>query len=336
MLIEQYIKTIPKAELHLHIEGTFEPDLMFKIAKRNNIQIKYSTVEEIKSAYSFNNLQEFLDIYFAGASVLITEQDFYDLTWAYLHKAKEQNIVHAEIFFDPQTHTEQGIAFETVISGIYNALKDGQERLGISFKLILCFLRHLDEAAAFKTMDEALSFKDWIDGFGLDSTEIGNPPGKFESVFAKAKQEGFLTTAHAGEEGPAQYIWDSLNLLRVNRIDHGNRCLDDEDLVKLLAEKQIPLTLCPLSNLELKVIKNMKDYPLLKMMEAGVLVTINSDDPAYFGGYLNENYLAVAKALNLSQEQILQLAKNSFKASWLSDEEKIKVYTILESHKLNT
>lgn len=256
--IEKFIEGIPKVELHLHIEGTFEPELMFKIAKRNNKEIKYSTVDELKSAYSFNNLQEFLDIYYAGANVLIEEQDFYDLTWAYLTKVHTQNLVHTEIFFDPQTHTDRGISFDTVIKGIYRALEDGKEKLGITYKLILSFLRHLDEASAFETLQQALPYKKWISGVGLDSSEVGNPPSKFERVFAKAKEEGFITVAHAGEEGPAEYIWEAINLLKVTRIDHGNRCLEDDRLVKQLASLQIPLTLCPLSNLELKVINDLK------------------------------------------------------------------------------
>ncbi|PKV52245.1 adenosine deaminase [Aquimarina sp. MAR_2010_214] len=320
--IEKFIEGIPKVELHLHIEGTFEPELMFKIAKRNNKKIKYSTVDELKSAYNFNNLQEFLDIYYAGADVLIEEQDFYDLTWAYLTKVHTQNLVHTEIFFDPQTHTDRGISFDTVIKGIYRALEDGKEKLGITYKLILSFLRHLDETSAFETLQQALPYKKWISGVGLDSSEVGNPPSKFERVFAKAKEEGFITVAHAGEEGPAEYIWEAINLLKITRIDHGNRCLEDDRLVKLLADLQIPLTLCPLSNLELKVINDLKNYPLLEMMDKGLLITINSDDPAYFGGYMNENYLGIAQALNLSKRQITELVINSFKASWLSDKEK--------------
>ncbi|WP_084050427.1 adenosine deaminase [Aquimarina macrocephali] len=320
--IEKFIEGIPKVELHLHIEGTFEPELMFKIAKRNNKEIKYATVDELKSAYSFNNLQEFLDIYYAGANVLIEEQDFYDLTWAYLTKVHTQNLVHTEIFFDPQTHTDRGILFDTVIKGIYRALEDGKEKLGITYKLILSFLRHLDEASAFETLQQALPYKKWISGVGLDSSEVGNPPSKFERVFAKAKEEGFITVAHAGEEGPPEYIWEAINLLKVTRIDHGNRCLEDDRLVKLLAGLQIPLTLCPLSNLELKVIDDLKKYPLPEMMDRGLLITINSDDPAYFGGYMNENYIGITQALNLSKKQITELVKNSFKASWLSDKEK--------------
>lgn len=323
--IEKFIAGIPKAELHLHIEGTFEPELMFTIARRNNFKINYPSVEALKKAYRFNNLQEFLDIYYAGASVLIHEQDFYDLTWAYLTKVHEQNVRHIEIFFDPQTHTQRDISFDVVINGIYRALLDGQEKLGISFRLIMCFLRHLDESSAFKTLEQALPYKKWISGVGLDSSEVGNPPSKFERVFAKAIKEGFLTVAHAGEEGPSEYIWEAIDLLHVTRIDHGNRCIDDDSLVARLTELQIPLTLCPLSNLELKVVKHLKEHPLVEMMEKNLLVTLNSDDPAYFGGYMNENYLEIARALHLSKKQITQLAKNSFEASWLSKPEKHKM-----------
>jgi len=330
--IEEFIEGIPKIELHLHIEGTFEPELMFQIAKRNNKSLKYKSVEELKEAYSFNNLQEFLDLYYAGANVLIEERDFYDLTWAYLNKVKQQNLVHTEIFFDPQTHTDRGVPFANVIKGIHNALEDGKNKLGISYRLILSFLRHLDENEAFKTLNEALPYKKWITAVGLDSSEVGNPPSKFERVFAKAREEGFLTVAHAGEEGPAEYIWEALNLLKVTRIDHGNHSLDDENLVKKLKELQMPLTLCPLSNLELKVINNLKDYPLKEMIEKGLLVTINSDDPAYFGGYMNENYLGIANALNLSKQQITELAKNSVKASWLSQNEKEDLLLHIEKY----
>jgi len=329
---KDFIKDLPKAELHLHIEGTFEPELMLKIASRNNKKIKYHTVEELRQAYNFNNLQEFLDIYYEGAGVLIEEQDFYDLTWAYLEKIHLENVIHTEMFFDPQTHTERGIKFETVVRGIQRALEDGQNKLGISSRLIMCFLRHLDEKSAMETLLEALVYKDLIVAVGLDSSEVGNPPSKFQSVFERAKKEGFLTVAHAGEEGPAEYIWEALDLLKVSRIDHGNHSLDDEKLVQELVNSKIPLTLCPLSNLKLKVVKNLKDYPLKNMIEKGLLVTINSDDPAYFGGYLNKNYLAIAEALDLSIKDICELAKNSFTASFLDEEikqqmiKKVEVY----------
>lgn len=321
--IEAFIEGLPKAELHLHIEGTFEPELMFEIARRNQKTIPYASIDELKKAYKFNNLQEFLDIYYAGAGVLIHEQDFYDLTYAYLTKIHSQNVVHTEIFFDPQTHTERGVSFDTVIKGIKRALEDGQTNYGITYVIICSFLRHLDEASAFVTLEQALPYKDWIYAVGLDSSEVGNPPSKFERVYAKALEYGFVTLAHAGEEGPAPYIWEALDLLKVSRVDHGNRCLDDDVLVKRLAEMRMPLTLCPLSNLELKVINDMKQYPLVEMMDRGLLVTINSDDPAYFGGYMNENYTAVAKALNLSKEDICELAKNTIEASFLSPADKL-------------
>ncbi|MCP4460998.1 MAG: adenosine deaminase [Cytophagales bacterium] len=320
--INQFIEGLPKAELHLHIEGSFEPELMFEIAKRNRIEIPFGTIEEVKEAYKFNNLQEFLDIYYAGANVLITEKDFYDLTWAYLTKIHKQNVVHTEIFFDPQTHTDRGVSFDTVITGIHRALVDGKERLGISFVLIMSFLRHLSEESAFETLKQAAPYKDWIEAVGLDSSEVGNPPSKFESVFKKALDENYLTVAHAGEEGPAEYIWEALDLLKITRNDHGNRCMDDDRLVARLVDEQMPLTLCPLSNLELKVVPDLRDHPIAKMMERGLLVTINSDDPAYFGGYMNENYIATAEALELTKDQITTLAKNGFKASWLPEEEK--------------
>jgi adenine deaminase len=317
---DEFILNIPKAELHLHIEGSFEPDLMFAIAKRNNIPIKYTSVDEVKKAYRFTNLQTFLDIYYEGAGVLITEQDFYDLTWAYLERSHAQNVVHAEIFFDPQTHTERGIAFSTVINGIQRALDDAQKKLGLTTKLIMCFLRHLSEESAFHTLEQAMPYKHLIIGVGLDSSEVGNPPTKFERVFAKAKAEGFLAVAHAGEEGPAEYIWEALNLLKVDRIDHGNRSLDDDKLVSELVRRQIALTLCPLSNVELRVIPKMEDHPVKKMMDKGMLVTINSDDPAYFGGYMNENYLATAKALDLSKHDVYMLSRNAFIASFIDEE----------------
>lgn len=319
---KELIKKIPKAELHLHIEGTFEPELMFAIARRNNLKIKYESVEDIRKAYNFTNLQSFLDIYYAGAGVLLKEDDFYDMTFAYLSKAHEQNIVHAEIFFDPQTHTERGISFGTVITGIHRALEDGNKYYGISSSLIMSFLRHLDELSAIKTLNEAMPFRKWISGVGLDSSEVGHPPSKFARVFEMAKEADFLTVAHAGEEGPPEYIWEALKMLNVSRIDHGNRSLDDEKLVEKLIELQMPLTLCPLSNLKLKVVNDMKNHPLKKMLDRGMLVTVNSDDPSYFGGYLNENYEAVADALDLNDNDIFKIAENSFKASFMKSYEK--------------
>jgi adenine deaminase len=336
MSLEDFILGLPKAELHLHIEGTFEPELMFGIARRNHIKLKHASVDELKAAYNFNNLQEFLDIYYSGANVLIEEQDFYDLTWAYLQKIHSQNVLHTEIFFDPQTHTSRGIPFSKVISGIHRALEDGREKLGISSRLILSFLRHLSEEDAFKTLEEAIPYRSWITAFGLDSSENGHPPSKFERVFAKVREEGFLTVAHAGEEGPPEYVWQALNLLHVSRIDHGNRSLEDPILVEELVKLQLPLTVCPLSNLKLKVVQDMTKHPLKEMLKKGMMATVNSDDPAYFGGYMNENYLAVAEALNLTKEQIALLARNSFTASFLEEKEKEKMIEKLVLYYLNS
>ena len=322
--MKNFIQSLPKAELHLHIEGSLEPELLFELAQRNNIDIPYSSIEELRSAYNFNNLQEFLDIYYAGAAVLIEEQDFYDLTWAYLTKIHSQNVVHTEIFFDPQTHTERGISFETTIKGIYQALKDGEEKLGITSHLIVSFLRHLPEEAAFKTLEEALPFTDWIAGFGLDSSEKENPPSKFERVFKKVKELGFKVVAHAGEEGPYEYVWEAINLLQVDRIDHGNNSLHDDKLIDILVEKQIALTVCPLSNEKLQVVPELSNHPIRTMLEKGLLATVNSDDPAYFGGYINENFEALVNGINLKKEEIKQLAINSFKASFLSESLKNK------------
>jgi adenosine deaminase len=320
--LEEFIDVLPKAELHVHIGGTLEPGLMFEIARRNNKPIRYETVQELKAAYQFNNLQEFLDLFHMGTSVLMREEDYYEMTWAYMQKIHTQNVVHTEIFFDAQTHTDRGVAFSTVIGGIHRAVREAKEKFGITALLIPSFLRHLDEQAAFRTFDEALEFREIITGFGLASSEVGHPPSKFERVFERVRQAGFPALAHAGEEGPSSYIWEALRLLKVSRIDHGNRCLEDEELVAELVRRQIPLTLCPLSNLELKVIRDIREHPVKTMLDKGLMVTVNSDDPAYFGGYMNENYLAVAKALNLSREEIVQLAINSFEASFLSDAEK--------------
>lgn len=330
--LESFAKEIPKAELHLHIEGTFEPELMFEIAKRNNIRLKHKSIEELKAAYNFSNLQDFLDIYYEGTQVLIHEQDFFDMTMAYLERAHRQNILHAEIFFDPQAHTSRGISFETVINGIHKALVKGKEKLGISAGLIMCFLRDLDAQSAMKTLEEALPYKDWIVGVGLDSAEVGNPPSKFKDVYDAARKAGFLTVAHAGEEGPAEYVWEALDILKVSRIDHGNHSLDDGDLVKELVKRNIPLTLCPLSNLKLRVIDRMENHPLKVMMEKGLFVTVNSDDPAYFGGYAAENYLAVQKALKLEKEDFYKLAKNSFQASFIDESQKKKLIAKLDEY----
>jgi len=320
--ITQLIQALPKAELHLHIEGSLEPELMFELAKRNELDFPYSSVEEIKQAYNFTQLQDFLDIYYAGMSVLINEQDFYDLTMAYLKKCNEQNIVHVEIFFDPQGHTERGISYKTVITGINRALKDGLADLGISYKTILCFLRHLSEDDAIKTLNEAKQFIELIDGVGLDSSEVGNPPSKFKNVFSMAKNLGLKLVAHAGEEGPPEYVEEALSLLKIDRLDHGNRAMESDSLIQQLKESQMALTVCPLSNLKLCVVNDMVDHPIESMLDAGLLITVNSDDPSYFGGYLNENYYAIQESLNLSREMIITLVKNGFVGSFLSEDEK--------------
>ena len=324
MMDKDFISGLPKAELHLHIEGSLEPELLFKLAERNQVSLPYANVEAVRAAYDFSNLQSFLDIYYAGASVLQTEQDFYDLTWAYLERAHQDNTRHTEIFFDPQTHTDRGIAFEVVIRGIHQALADAEQQLGLTSRLILCFLRHLSEEAAFATLQAALPFRSWIVGIGLDSSEVGNPPEKFKRVFAKAETKGFRKVAHAGEEGSADYIWGALDGLGVERIDHGVQCVQDPELVQLLAARQIPLTVCPLSNTKLCVFDRMEDHNLKQLLDAGLRVMINSDDPAYFGGYLNANFHAVWQALKLSREELLQLAKNSFLSSFLSEPAKLK------------
>lgn len=324
--LNRYIRLIPKAELHLHIEGSLEPELMFAMAKKNGVKIRYNSVNELRAAYNFNNLQEFLDLYYAGADVLLKEEDFYDLTMAYLIKAHEDNVVHTEIFFDPQTHTSRGVKFDTVVNGIARALEDGKRQMNISSQLIMCFLRHLDEKSAMQNLEAALDHKDKIIGVGLDSSELGNPPSKFNNVFDRAQKEGFLTVAHAGEEGPASYVWEAIDLLNVMRVDHGVRSLDDKKLVAELVKRQIPLTVCPLSNLKLKVVTDMKDHPIKRMLDKNMMVTINSDDPSYFGGYVNENYLEVARALNLTKDDILILAKNSFTSSFLSDADKKRFF----------
>jgi len=322
MNLLEFIKKSPKAELHLHIEGTLEPEQMFALAKRNNIQIPFKNINEAKKAYNFSNLESFLKIYYEGAKVLVKEQDFFDLTWAYALKCKEDNIVHTEIFFDPQTHTKRGINFDIVINGIYKALQKAEKEFGLSFKIIMCFLRHLDEEEGFKVLDQALAHKDKIYGVGLDSSETGNPPNKYKKLFKKAIEYGFITVAHAGEEGPPEYMWEALNLLNVKRIDHGVQCLKDEKLVEKLSENQIPLTVCPLSNIKLQVFNKLEDHSLKKMLDKKLMVMINSDDPAYFGGYLNQNLIETQAALNLSKDDIKTLLINSFKSSFLSEERK--------------
>ena len=322
MSLEEFIKKSPKAELHLHIEGTLEPELMFSLAKRNKIEIPFKNVDDVKKAYNFSNLDSFLKIYNEGAKVLVEEQDFFDLTWAYILKCKENNIVHTEIFFDPQTHTDRGIDFDKVINGFFNAFKKAEKEFGLSFKIIMCFLRHLNEDECFKILDKALAHKDKIFGVGLDSSETGNPPKKFEKLFKKALENEFITVAHAGEEGPPEYIWEALNLLNVHRIDHGVQCLKDEKLVEILSKSQIPLTVCPLSNIKLRVFNSLKEHNLKKMLEKKLMVMVNSDDPAYFGGYLNKNFIEIQEALDLSHEQVKTLLINSFKSSFLKDKKK--------------
>lgn len=318
----ELIQRMPKAELHVHIEGTFEPELMFAIAQRNQIEIPYKSVEEVKQAYNFHNLQSFLDIYYAGANVLIVEQDFYDLAMAYFKKCAADHVVHTEMFFDPQTHTDRGVAFATVINGLQRACDDAKAKFGISSHLIMCFLRHLSEEEAFETLQQALPYKDQIIGVGLDSSEVGHPPSKFERVFAQAREEGFLVVAHAGEEGPAEYVWEALDLLKVNRVDHGVRSEEDPVLMQRLIEEKMPLTVCPLSNLKLKVVDDMQQHNIRRLLQQGVHVTVNSDDPSYFGGYMNDNFIAIAEALALDNDELKQLAINSFEASFISDEDK--------------
>ena len=318
------IEALPKAELHLHIEGSLEPEMMFGLAERNGIALPYASTQEIHKAYEFTNLQSFLDLYYAGAGVLQTSQDFYDLTWAYLKRCKEDHVVHTEIFFDPQTHTERGVAFETVIEGIHTALADGKEKLSISSHLILCFLRHLPEKSALKTLDEALPYKEYFIGIGLDSSEAGFPPEMFERVFAKARKADLIPVAHAGEEGPPEYIHQALDLLKVARIDHGVRAVEDKALMERLIRERMPLTVCPFSNVKLKVFENLSDHNILEMLNQDVCVTVNSDDPAYFGGYINANFKGLAQELSMTLEQAKKLAKNSFEASFLSEAQKRK------------
>ncbi len=330
MDISNFIQGLPKAELHLHIEGTFEPELMFRLAERNGISIPYRSVEELRAAYQFRNLQEFLDIYYQGANVLQIAEDFYDLTMAYLERIHRDNVIHTEIFFDPQTHTHRGIDFNTVLDGIHSAMKEGQRKFGISYEIIMSFLRHLPEEDAFRTLEQALPHKDKITGVGLDSSELGNPPSKFQKVFREAAKHGFRLTAHAGEEGPAAYVREALDLLNVERIDHGNRSLDDEDLVKRIVEEKLVLTVCPLSNNKLQVCRHMERHPLRRMLDLGIRATVNSDDPAYFGGYMNDNFMAVAEHLDLSPEDLMQLSRNAFEGSFATPERKAEMLAELE------
>ncbi|MEI6122380.1 MAG: adenosine deaminase [Bacteroidota bacterium] len=320
--ILEFIYKIPKAEQHLHIEGTLEPAMIFEIARRNNIVLKYRDAHELRAAYNFSNLQEFLDIYYLCSRVLKTYSDFYEIAMAYYTTAFHQSVVHSEIFFDPQTHLQNGVPFSVFFNAISDAARDAKKRFGHDVSFIMCFLRHLSEESALETLEMALPFKKKIIGIGLDSSELGNPPKKFERLFEKARQYGFHTVAHAGEEGPVEYIHQALDLLKVQRIDHGNRAIDDESLIQKLAQSQIPLTLCPLSNKKLKVINDFKEHPLKHFLDKNVLATVNSDDPAFFGGYLSENLMVVQQALNLDKNDIITLAKNSFRASFMSDKKK--------------
>ena len=319
---DDFIRRLPKAELHIHIEGSFEPDLMFEIARRNGVRIPFDSVEAVRAAYEFDDLQSFLDIYYQGMGVLLEERDFYDLTMAYLRRAHNDGVVHAEIFFDPQGHTGRGVAFETVVNGIWLALQDSERAFGITSRLIMCFLRHLDEDDAFRTLEQAMTSRDRIAGVGLDSSEVGHPPRKFQRVFARARAAGLLPVAHAGEEGPPDYVEEALDVLRVKRIDHGNRALESLALVERLAAEQVPLTVCPLSNLKLCVVTDLHEHPLKLMLKAGLMATINSDDPAYFGGYVLDNFTAARDALRLSADDIVTLARNSITASWASEAQK--------------
>ncbi|QFI37634.1 adenosine deaminase [Moritella marina ATCC 15381] len=330
--MKQFIQDLPKVELHLHIEGTLEPELMFELAARNNIEIPFNSFAEVKDAYDFHNLQSFLDIYYQGANVLITEQDFFDLTWAYLLRCKNDNVVHTEVFFDPQTHTDRGISFDTVVNGIDKALTKAAEEFNISSQLIMCFLRHLDEESAFITLEQALAHKDKIIAVGLDSSENGNPASKFERVFEKSLSEGFLTVAHAGEEGPASSIRDALELLKITRIDHGVRCSDDDHFVEELAKLRTPLTVCPLSNIKLKVFEEMSEHNIVELLRKGVCVTINSDDPAYFGGYMTDNFMAVGEAHMMTKVEIAQFTFNAIEASFISELEKKRLFSINEAY----
>lgn len=316
----ELIKRLPKAELHLHIEGSLEPELMFRLSKKNNIDIPYNSIEDVREAYNFTNLQTFLDIYYAGAKVLITEDDFYDLTWEYILKCVENNIIHTEIFFDPQTHTDRGIAFETVITGISNALADAKERYGITSCIIMCFLRHLSQEEALATLEQSLAFKHHIVGVGLDSSELNNPPSKFIEVFSRAKQEGFKLVAHAGEEADFSYIYEALDLLQIERIDHGVQSIKSPALLKRLKEEQIPLTVCPNSNIELKVFDSYQQHNIKQLLDYGLNVSVNSDDPAYFKGYINQNFINLYENIDLSAADIITLVKNSFRSAFIDDE----------------
>lgn len=326
------LQSLPKIELHLHIEGTLEPEMMFALSKKNNIPLPYKSIEEVKEAYNFHNLQSFLDLYYAGASVLVGREDFFSLTWAYLLKCKENNVVHTEIFFDPQTHTQRGVNLEDVIGGISDAMKKADEELGISSYLIACILRHLSQEEGIETLKSLIPYKDKIIAIGLDSSEVGYPPSKFKTLFSLAKQEGFLLVAHAGEEGDSGYIWEALEL-GVSRIDHGVRCTEDAKLVQYLKQKHIPLTVCPLSNLKLKVFKHPSEHNLVELLREGLCVTINSDDPSYFGGYMNDNFRLIVENFDLSEEEMVDLSVNAIKASFLPQNKKEKLMQQVQNFK---
>lgn len=330
--LSAFIAGLPKAELHVHIEGTFEPELMYALAQRNGVAFRYPSVEALREAYRFGNLQDFLDLYYQGMGVLLAEPDFYDLAMAYFRRAAQQNVQHAEIFFDPQGHTERGVSFQAMIDGLWRAKADAEKQFGMTVSMILCFLRHLDEASALRTLDEARPWRDRFIGVGLDSSEQGHPPSKFQRVFEAARKRDLKAVAHAGEEGPPEYVWEALDLLHVDRIDHGNRALEDDKLVARLAAEAMPLTVCPLSNLRLCVIDNMAQHPMRKMLQAGLMATVNSDDPAYFGGYVTENYLAVQQALGLTRAEILTLAGNGFKAAFIDDAATARHLAALDSY----
>jgi adenine deaminase len=329
---DDFLREMPKAELHIHIEGSLEPELMFEVAQRNGIALKYATVEEARDAYDFSDLQSFLGLYYEGIKVLLYERDFYELTLTYLRKAASQGVRHAEIFFDPQAHTDRKVAFETAITGIHRALLEGERRLGVSSHLILCFLRHLSADQAMQTLHEALPYKEWIAGVGLDSSEVGHPPEDFKPVFEDAGRQGFLRVAHAGEEGPPDYIRQALDYLGAVRIDHGVRCMEDPALVQRLREEQVPLTVCPLSNIRLRCFPSMEEHPAKRMLEAGLCVTVNSDDPAYFGGYVADNFLAIRDGLGFTQADYRKVAENSFRASFLGEEAKQRLLAELDAH----
>jgi len=323
---DRLIEALPKVELHVHIEGTLEPEMLFAIAERNGLALRWASVEELKAAYDFRDLQSFLDLYYEGAHVLLHECDFFDLTWAYLERMARENVRHVEIFFDPQTHTDRGVALETVLDGICGALDRARASLGISSLLIACFLRHLSAEAAMQTLERVLPHRERVAAVGLDSAEAGNPPEKFTAVFERALREGLVAVAHAGEEGPPEYIWQALNALRVRRIDHGVRCLEDAALVQHLAAARIPLTVCPLSNVRLRVFERLEQHNLKTLLERGLCVTINSDDPAYFGGYLTENFRAVSRALNLGADDVVELTRNGVEASFLDEAAKRRIH----------